>query len=418
VASIHKIKGASKNWLCSIKLGSGKRTFRSSGLPATEANRPAAQSLCEQWQRMEDGLAGTDQDQTRLQFENSREVAESFITASRKLTRGEFTESDARAMLDSILVAGRENPISNETTREVFENWLKGKTLSKSGRTADRYKTVVKLFLKQIGAKADRPLATLTVRDVEAFRDARLKNRLSNRTTALDLKIIRGVLEGARRQGLILRNPGQGCELPRAGGSERDTFTVEEIQALSNAVPGEWKTALLFGYYLGARLEDAVSMNWEQIDLGEITLRYKQRKTGRVVTVPLHPDLEAHLLKIAGDDPRGNLTPELAAKAGKGDGNLSKQFGRLMAKAGVDRSNSQPEGRRAFSRKSFHSLRHSFASHLANAGVADEVRMRLTGHSSGEVHQRYTHLEIGPLRHAIETLPSVLRRASPAPKGK
>jgi hypothetical protein len=27
-------------------------------------------------------------------------------------------------------------------------------------------------------------------------------------------------------------------------------------------------------------------------------------------------------------------------------------------------------------------------------------------------------LEIGPLRHAIETLPSVLRRASPAPKGK
>jgi hypothetical protein len=28
---------------------------------------------------------------------------------------------------------GRENPISNETTREVFENWLKGKSLSRSG---------------------------------------------------------------------------------------------------------------------------------------------------------------------------------------------------------------------------------------------------------------------------------------------
>ncbi len=58
-----------------------------------------------------------------------------------------------------------------------------------------------------------------------------------------------------------------------------------------------------------------------------------------------------------------------------------------------------------FSRKSFHSLRHSFASALANAGVAPELRMKLTGHKSLDVHHRYTHHELEPLKAAIGALP-------------
>jgi integrase len=215
--------------------------------------------LCEQWQRTEGGIAGKNRKAEPLRFENPREITESFITASRKLAQGEFTESDARAMLDSLLVAGQENPLSRETTREVFRNWLKGKALSKSSRTSDRYNTVVNLFLEHIAPKADRSLAALTVRDVEGYRDSRLNDKLSPRTVALDIKIIRGVLEGAKRQGLILRNPALGCELPQGKSSERDTFSVEEIRAVLKVGTDEWKTAVLFGYYLGARLEDAVA---------------------------------------------------------------------------------------------------------------------------------------------------------------
>ncbi len=406
MASIQKLPGASKNWVCSLKLSNGKRTFRSTGLPATEKNRVAAQTLCEQWQRIEDGFAPTTGNEA-LKFENPREVAESLITASKRLIRGEFTEADARAMLDSMLVAGRQSPIANETTRQIFENWMRGKTLSKSDRTADRYKTVVKLFLKHLADRADRPLSALTIRDIEGFRDARLEKKLSSRTVSVDIKIIRGVLEGARRQGVLLHNPAQGCELPRGRSKERETFTPEEVSKLIAAASVEWKTAIMLGYYLGARLEDAVTVNWEDVDFGDNVIRYKQRKTGRDVTAPLHPDLESHLLGMAGDDPRGNLTPELASRTGKGDGNLSKHFARLMDSAGVDRGSSKEKGKRAFSTKSFHSLRHSFASHLANAGVPDEVRMRLTGHSSEEVHQRYTHIQLQPLRSAIEKLPSL-----------
>jgi hypothetical protein len=42
---------------------------------------------------------------------------------------------------------------------------------------------------------------------------------------------------------------------------------------------------------------------------------------------------------------------------------------------------------------------------LANAGVSQEVRMRMTGHSTTEINAVYTHHEIGSLREAIELIP-------------
>jgi integrase len=55
----------------------------------------------------------------------------------------------------------------------------------------------------------------------------------------------------------------------------------------------------------------------------------------------------------------------------------------------------------------FHSLRHSFNSALANAGVSQEIRMKLTGHVSAEMNNGYTHHELEPLRAAIQRIPSI-----------
>jgi hypothetical protein len=65
------------------------------------------------------------------------------------------------------------------------------------------------------------------------------------------------------------------------------------------------------------------------------------------------------------------------------------------------------EGGRANSSLSFHSLRHSFNSAMANAGVSQEIRQKLTGHASAEMNKIYTHHELEPLRAAIATLPAI-----------
>jgi hypothetical protein len=42
---------------------------------------------------------------------------------------------------------------------------------------------------------------------------------------------------------------------------------------------------------------------------------------------------------------------------------------------------------------------------LANAGVSEELRMKLAGHSSKAMNTRYTHLDVATLKNAVTTMP-------------
>jgi integrase len=185
----------------------------------------------------------------------------------------------------------------------------------------------------------------------------------------LDLKLVRGVLNTARRQALILHNPAEAVDLPLVKGNERDVFTSGDIQALLAVAPPDWKTAILLGYYAGPRLGDVVSLTWKNVELADGVIFYAQGKTGKKVTVPLHADLEEHLLRIAGDKPSGFLCPSLGEVKIGGRSGLSRQFADLMAQAGIDQRQIPSSKNRMFSQLSFHSLRHSFASNLANLGI-------------------------------------------------
>jgi len=62
-------------------------------------------------------------------------------------------------------------------------------------------------------------------------------------------------------------------------------------------------------------------------------------------------------------------------------------------------------GKRMISKRTFHALRHSFTSALANKNVASELRMKLTGHKPLAEHQKYTHHEMDNLRAAVKKNP-------------
>jgi len=126
------------------------------------------------------------------------------------------------------------------------------------------------------------------------------------------------------------------------------------------------------------------------------------------VTTPLHPDLLARLNALAGTDkPEVFVMPQLAGQRVSGRRGLSETFKAIMRLAGVDTMTTQGAGNQMFSRRTFHSLRHSFTSALANRNVAPELRMRLTGHKTEGEHRRYTHHEMDTLRAAVNLLPSL-----------
>ena len=336
-------------------------------------------------------------------------VAMEFERASKLARRGELVEAQAREVLKDIMArANIGETIQSASIKSHFDTWLASKRARKSEATGERYGMAVNAFLKTLGKRASLALTSLTTRDVENFLDARTAENLSPATLNLDVKIIGGALNVARRQGLLATNPAEAVELPEIESTERGTFTPDEVKMLVDAAEGEWKLLIPLAYYTAARLGDCCRMQWEGVDLAGETLTYTQSKTGKKVTVPLHPDLLARLNKLAGTDkPEVFVMPKLAAQRVSGRRGLSETFKGIMRLAGVDTMTGRGAGKRMFSRRTFHSLRHTSNSEMANKGVSAEVRMGVTGHSSAREHQKYTHLEMDTRRAAVGKLPSL-----------
>lgn len=371
MASLHKDpRGKSPFWYCAYVLPDGRRTFRST----KERDRKKAFDICRALEK-----------------------------ASAKAREGELTEIQVRKLLDELLENVGQSPMRSESVASFFQSWLASKQASIGKSSFTQYTKAIATFLAGLGTKADKSLAGVTPGDITAFRDARLAEGVSAGTLAHDLKTIRSVFASARRQGRIQYNPTEEVDLPENRPHERDVFTAAEIQALLKEATQEWKTLILCGYFLGGRLSDMAALSWEATDLSSGVIFYRQSKTGGKVEIPIHPELEEHLLLIAKDQ-SGALCPTLASTRVNGRNGLSNQFSRLMTQAGIDRHQVKTS-RNKFAGKSYHSLRHSFSSALANLGISAEVRMKLTGHKSLSVHQGYSHLELQPLRNAIAALP-------------
>ena len=140
-------------------------------------------------------------------------------------------------------------------------------------------------------------------------------------------------------------------------------------------------------------------------------LKVRPQKTSRKkrdLIIPLHPQLEAHVLDLPVED-KGPLCPALAQRKVSGKHGLSIQFHTILAEAGVKQETIEATGKAGhdFNKYTFHSLRHSFVSELANAGIAPDLRQMLAGHSDERSHAVYTHTKIDALKLAIDKLPNL-----------
>jgi integrase len=158
-------------------------------------------------------------------------------------------------------------------------------------------------------------------------------------------------------------------------------------------------------------MKDVANLRWESVDLQSKWISFKAGKTRQRIKIPMHDSLHDFLLELpAPDSAKAFLFPSLAGKSTGGKSGLSMAFSRLMERAKVYgetvRERTGEKGRSVNS-LSFHSLRHTLVSLMANAGVPVEVRQKFTGHASAEMNQHYTHHEIETLRAAVEKLPTL-----------
>jgi integrase len=337
------------------------------------------------------------------------EMARTWEKAAEEARGLRLTEARAREVISELMQSVGGERLSVFTLEQWLEHFVRQKKKSRADATAKRHEQMMREFMAFLGSRAKLNIAAITSKDVAEFRERRIALGLAPATVNVDVAILSAAFNAALRQGHITVNPCLAIERLKNKPQRKGVFSPEQVAALLKTAEGDWRGLILLAFYSGQRLLDCANLRWRDVDLvSEIkTIRFAVRKTGAEVVTVIHPALEDYLLSLpAAKSDDAFLFPSLAeCKAGL----LSKQFGELMEQARIERSliRERNKSGRSVSSLSFHSLRHSFSSILANAGVSEERRMALTGHTTRDVHQKYTHHQLEQLRDAIAVLPRV-----------
>jgi integrase len=380
MASLHKDPRArSPYWYCAFYGPDGRRLFRST----KETDRKAAWKVALAWEG-----------------------------ASEKARRKELTAAQARKVLAELVAASSGEELTFHSVEDWLTGWLSNKAGSASARTMDRYRQIVRDFLEHLGHKARASLAAVSPADLTSFRNHLHRE---GRSAATCNTVVKGILNSpfqlACKLGYITANPVSAVEPLRKRDedrAEREPFTALEVSRLLENAQGDWYGAILLGATSGLRLGDVMYQRWESVDLENRLLHVATKKTGKRVVLPIHGDLEMWLSQRPRGIGKAPVFPSLACQPLNGGSGLSAQFRAIVARAGIVGRVVTRQGKgRASNSKTFHGLRHSFISQLANAGVSPEIRQKLAGHSSAAAHKIYTHHELKTLRDAVDKLPAI-----------
>jgi integrase/recombinase XerC len=195
------------------------------------------------------------------------------------------------------------------------------------------------------------------------------------------------------RQGTLASNPADGLRSPRQGKKLPHFLSAADLANLLQAPPADAplgvrdRAILETLYSAGLRVSELTGLNLEDLDLadGLVTVRGKgKRERLALLGGPAREALGAWL---AARDAltAGRARPQPALFLNKRGTRLtSRSVGRLLekylARAGLD------------PRTSPHTLRHSFATHLLDAGADIRSVQELLGHRSLSTTQIYTHV--------------------------
>lgn len=165
---------------------------------------------------------------------------------------------------------------------------------------------------------------------------------------------------------------------------------IKQILAIFNA---DWQLVVLLGCRAGLRRGEMAALTWDDVDFKNKQLYIAPNKTEKHRYIPIAKDLHNALLAAK---KRAKEGFKYVVDVGEARGSqyfLSayylKATKKLPFKCGL------------------HKLRHTFASHLVQAGVDLYRVSKLLGHSSIKMTEIYAHLATADLRTAVDELPNV-----------
>ncbi len=246
----------------------------------------------------------------------------------------------------------------------------------------DRLKVLLPYF-------GETPIGRITKNVALAYRrDRHAQKRVTDTTVNRDLEALRRMLFWAVDEGLLTTNPLSRVRMTRERKKPRFVISVAEEQKLLEAAAPHLRAIIIAALDTGMRRGEILAQRWEHIDFTRAILYVTHSKTpeGEAREIPLTARL-ADLLR-AHEQSEGLVFTFKGQPIRK----IKTAWKAAIRRAGI-----------RYHR--FHDLRHAFNCRLMEAGVLQEVRKALMGHSSGEdVHSIYVHVELPMKRDAIRKL--------------
>jgi integrase len=280
---------------------------------------------------------------------------------------------------------------ANLTVGQYLESWLGDIEGTIRRHTYEQYKSVVgKHLVPEIGRTKLKQLSRPAIRKL--YREKKQAG-LSSRTVEYIHVTLHKALKDALEDGLINTNPAQGLKLPQRDAKETKALSPEQVSALLEAAREDRLEALyVVALHTGSRRGELLALRWNDVDFEKGTIRVDEsldqhgsfhapkreesRRTLRLTPFSLAA-LKAHRARQneerlrVGERWEDNdlVFPNTVGKPMNPSNLYRREFRPLLSKASLE-----DEG------FTFHSLRHTFATTLAERGIHPATAQKLLGH--------------------------------------
>jgi integrase len=208
-----------------------------------------------------------------------------------------------------------------------------------------------------------------------------------NRTMA----VLKRMFNLAVREELAERNPCWKIKMLPENNTRDRILSVDELERLLGYLPLHAGRVVHFAYLTGMRAGEIFNLTWDKVDLAQelVRLGAEDTKTSEPRVVFLC-DGAYDILKAAGRV-RSLVHNRVFTYRGKPLKKIKKAFTNACRKAGIVNFR-------------FHDLRHTFNTNMRKAGVDQSVIMKLTGHKTPSMFQRYNTVDVDDAKLAYRRL--------------
>lgn len=246
-----------------------------------------------------------------------------------------------------------------------------------------------KVTVTETGVSVSQITTDAAHRFVRQRRDEGAGNATINRSLAA----LRRMLRLAKRDKKIHDVPY--IEFQKEPPARKGFLEREKFDELIGLLPTHLRPLVTFLYYCGTRIGETLQIEWPQCDLDHrlIRLEPEQTKTDEARVLPLPSVL---ITMLAAIEPK-------TGRVFSGT-NLRKEWMTACAACGLGTKIVEGKPYPFYKGLTLHDLRRSAVRNLRNAGVPENVAMKISGHKTRAVFDRYNIVSTEDVRDAMRAV--------------